>query len=440
MNLNFNKKTISPVIAVVILLLASIISAIYLFDFISEKQTEFHTDFEEKQNTFLGVPEIRDIYNKKLYIYSEGATNYNSISINDVECDSDRNKTLNSGLNEIEINECLSIEELPKRVKISLNYGGKIIEKSDFIRENALTSLIRYLSCDSGVYSYNSIDFNLNSKLGHNSKKKFEVKDEVIQNGKRDYEINLNCNNGSVIFSDFNLNVNCDKKFDLDSSNKCVSYCYNSLNMGKVGTFGVCKDMLIVNNSMLKSAGASPFNGGDESYDILGPDGNQYTFGDSQYNVFTGQVTDMQYLFYGTSFNSSINYWDVSSVTNMQGIFQYALSFNQPLNNWDVSSVTNMRIMLNSAPFNQDVSNWDVSSVTNMGWMFEHNGNFNQDVSNWDVSSVTEMRGMFRNTYSFNQNLTCWNVSKISNKPNNFNIGSALSSANLPIWGTSGIC
>ena len=45
--------------------------------------------------------------------------------------------------------------------------------------------------------------------------------------------------------------------------------------------------------------------------------------------------------------------------------------------------------------FNQDISSWDVSSVTNMSGMFRSKF-FNQDIGSWDVSSVTDMSGMFR--------------------------------------------
>ena len=42
--------------------------------------------------------------------------------------------------------------------------------------------------------------------------------------------------------------------------------------------------------------------------------------------------------------------------------------------------------------FNQDLSEWDVSGVTDMNSMFDYAGSFNQDISHWDVSSVTDMR------------------------------------------------
>ena len=46
-----------------------------------------------------------------------------------------------------------------------------------------------------------------------------------------------------------------------------------------------------------------------------------------------------------TSFNQSLNKWDVSKVTDMDFMFDDASSFNQPLDDWNVSKVKNMRHM-----------------------------------------------------------------------------------------------
>ncbi|TFG00813.1 MAG: BspA family leucine-rich repeat surface protein [Promethearchaeota archaeon] len=128
-------------------------------------------------------------------------------------------------------------------------------------------------------------------------------------------------------------------------------------------------------------------------------------------------VTDMKWMFDGaSSFNQDIGGWVVSSVTDMRWMFFYASSFNQNISGWDVSSVTDMRCLFSVASsFNQDIGGWDVSSVTNMENMFAHASSFNQNISGWDVSSVTNMENMFAHASSFNQDISGWDISSVTN-------------------------
>jgi surface protein len=58
----------------------------------------------------------------------------------------------------------------------------------------------------------------------------------------------------------------------------------------------------------------------------------------------------MEFMFDGaSSFNQSLNKWNVSKVTDMQNMFAGARSFNQPLNKWNVSKVTDMFHMFSGA-------------------------------------------------------------------------------------------
>lgn len=96
--------------------------------------------------------------------------------------------------------------------------------------------------------------------------------------------------------------------------------------------------------------------------------GDTTTYGDiSEWD--TAAVTDLSSLMLSHCsnywlFNAPIGSWDVSSVTTMQGTFQYAYVFNQPLDSWDVSSVTNMNYMFSfSYAFDQALC-WDTEGMT----------------------------------------------------------------------------
>ena len=91
-----------------------------------------------------------------------------------------------------------------------------------------------------------------------------------------------------------------------------------------------------------------------------------------------------QNFFNNNSFNSNISFWDVSNVTNMDGMFYNADLFNQDISSWDTSKVTKMLDLFRAATsFNQNISNWDTSSATSMSKMFENATSFNQNISSW---------------------------------------------------------
>ncbi|MGB5980680.1 MAG: BspA family leucine-rich repeat surface protein [Nonlabens sp.] len=145
--------------------------------------------------------------------------------------------------------------------------------------------------------------------------------------------------------------------------------------------------------------------------------------------------TSLRGMFAHSRFNSNIDNWDVSNITDMSLMFFQAQDFNQSLNSWDVGSVQYFNSMFNHATaFNGGISNWNLASASNLNNLFNNATSFDQDISNWDTSNVINMQGVFAGATSFNQPLDNWDVSSVTD----FSLMFAESSFNLPItsWNT----
>ena len=233
----------------------------------------------------------------------------------------------------------------------------------------------------------------------------------------------------STVFESFSTH------YDINTTGDYTLTIYNNIGDASGGT----ADVFIANVEF--------FNGTTASSDLVAAVGDwiadsttaEATYGHiSKWDV--SYVTNMYWLFKGTSFNENISGWNTSNVTTMEGMFN-STPFNQPLNNWDVSSVTTMEDMFKyGESFDQPLNNWDVSNVTSMQSMFYQAKAFNQPLNDWNVSSVTTMVSMFRIANSFNQPIDSWNVSSVTNlqafisgtgSPNN-DFNQDISNWNLP--------
>ncbi|MDC1061141.1 BspA family leucine-rich repeat surface protein, partial [Flavobacteriaceae bacterium] len=157
--------------------------------------------------------------------------------------------------------------------------------------------------------------------------------------------------------------------------------------------------------------------------------GNIYSLNGVEYKVVDGN--ELRKMIHN---NEDISKVVTSFVTNFSELFVHFIQNNFPDN-----------IVWTS---NDDISSWDVSNVSNMEGVFRGAQNFNQDISYWDVSRVTNMMGMFNATGAFNQDLSSWCVSNISPFPyGNEEFGmsmddmfapndSSLQQDNFPVWGT----
>ncbi len=123
-------------------------------------------------------------------------------------------------------------------------------------------------------------------------------------------------------------------------------------------------------------------------------------------------VTNMSGMFAGcASMNSDLSEWNVGNITDMSELFAGATAFDQYIGSWDVGDVINMQKMFSGATsFNQSLSSWNVSNVVNMSEMFANAPAFNQTVAAWNVSKVTDMSGMFKGAISFDMNLANWSL------------------------------
>jgi surface protein len=112
-------------------------------------------------------------------------------------------------------------------------------------------------------------------------------------------------------------------------------------------------------------------------------------------------------------------------------MFQYCTIFNTNINAWNVSKVTDMGAMLGDCPaYNQPMNSWDVSGCNNMFYMFSNSTSFNQDLSSWNVSNVTEMTEMFAWCTAFNQDISSWDFNQVT-AWSYFMIGTTLSTTNM---------
>lgn len=113
---------------------------------------------------------------------------------------------------------------------------------------------------------------------------------------------------------------------------------------------------------------------------------------------------------------SGLDAWDVSSVTDMTGIFKGAVNFNQNLSAWNTTSVASLQDAFNGcAKYNQPMGTWKTSNCRSFKNMFYGCSIFNQDLSTWDTIRVNDFSQMFMNAVAFNGNVSKWNTQSGNN-------------------------
>ncbi|MDB4158078.1 BspA family leucine-rich repeat surface protein [bacterium] len=140
---------------------------------------------------------------------------------------------------------------------------------------------------------------------------------------------------------------------------------------------------------------------------------------------------------------TTLNDWNTSTVTNMEGTFMSASAFNGTIGSWNTAAVTNMREMFRSATaFNGNITGWNTAAVTFMPEMFREASAFNQDINtsgnSWNVSNVTDMNGLFRSASAFNGTISSWDTSAVTKMTYMF-LSATVFNQDITLWNTANV-
>jgi len=161
----------------------------------------------------------------------------------------------------------------------------------------------------------------------------------------------------------------------------------------------------------------------DMSYSFAGTNAMNFLSLNSPPNL--DSTSNLEFMFYNSGLRgaASMNYWDVSNITNMKSMFEGAINFNDfnfTIEDWNVSNVTTMNNMFKAVPeFSMDLNKWDVSSLISADSMFYNTPLFNQDLADWNISNVEYMKGMLSfsglDSANYDATLNSWADQAVNN-------------------------
>ncbi|CAK9106046.1 unnamed protein product [Durusdinium trenchii] len=154
----------------------------------------------------------------------------------------------------------------------------------------------------------------------------------------------------------------------------------------------------------------------------------------------TSKVVDMSSMFFGaTAFNMPIGEWNTSRVQSMSKMFFKATKFNQPIGSWKTAAVVDMSLMFcGASSFDQPINAWDTAGVRNMNGMFYAATKFNQPIDLWKTAAVVDMSFMFQDASSFDQLIGAWDIGHVKDMQNMFS-GAVVFNQPIGLWNTSAV-
>jgi len=109
-----------------------------------------------------------------------------------------------------------------------------------------------------------------------------------------------------------------------------------------------------------------------------------------------------------------ISTWDVSMVTDFDGLFEDKTTFNEDISDWRMDNAVTARGMFkNAISFDQPVGKWKICNLIYATEMFNGATSFNQPIGNWVVKKLKDAAGMFRGAISFEYDLKQWKLYRL---------------------------
>lgn len=138
------------------------------------------------------------------------------------------------------------------------------------------------------------------------------------------------------------------------------------------------------------------------------------------------QLESTSGMFEGSSWNGTLNQWNMSNVKDVSNMFKNNTAFNGFIEGWFSGTghvVENMSGMFEGSSYNGKLAGWKLqSSVKNVDNMFKDTTTFNKYIEGWFapfgavVGNVLESAaGMFENAAAYNEKIANWNMSSVKN-------------------------
>ena len=231
----FNKKSVSPIIATLLLITVSIVIGVSMFNWYSEYADNINQDVNNKG--FSKQIKVDYIGQDKLYAFNEYSNaQIESFTLDGIQCNiTTQNKNFSKGLVELNFDPSCA-----KNLDSDMNKIILITDKGTFSRLISTSDIDPSLSptsnneenninyCPSGSFTYNDITFNYNSLQESSTNQLTET--NTISNGVKTSKIDITCNYPNVNYNtnSFTSSITCNSGYSLTSSNTCeltTKYC-----------------------------------------------------------------------------------------------------------------------------------------------------------------------------------------------------------------------